>query len=449
MKPKKIFKILLIVALSIAALYYNYVRFFNFDEAQPPSEDLATEIDKIITTMYEYDQFSGIVLVSLKDSIIIKKGYGYANIEDSIPNTPDSKFMIASFTKPFTAMLILQLVEDGKLKLDGKLSDYLPEFTKKEGKEITIHQLLTHTSGMGGEWHIPNLIDIEKEFYTRKRLLDTIIKQDLVYEPGEGKEYSNFGYALLGLVIEKVSGMSYDEYMNEKICKPAGMKNTLSDVSANDIVNRAKGYTYNYFTGLEDCSFLDMSFVFGYGHLLSAVEDLYLFNKALDSNVLLSEESKKLFFDKYGWFSVRYSCGNGFKKVLSYSLDGSGNGFQSHTHRIENDSIFIVVLRNAKEQVYEKEIVIKWARSIVSRVLAIIYNEDYDPPKRSLAFTLFQTLIDSGYEEALSVSKKLKVDDTEHYIDATEFYFFHDLLKKEGKNAQSEQYKDILESMQK
>ncbi len=113
-------------------------------------------------------------------------------------------------------MLILQLVEEGKLELDGKLIDYLPGFPEEKGKDITIHQLLTHTAGITGEWRIPDLIDIEKEYYSRERLLDCIAKRELVYKPGKGKEYSNFGYALLGLVIEKVSGKSYNEFFRKK-----------------------------------------------------------------------------------------------------------------------------------------------------------------------------------------------------------------------------------------
>ncbi|MCD4788941.1 MAG: beta-lactamase family protein, partial [Bacteroidales bacterium] len=313
------------------------------------SENSEKEIAQIVNMMDDYCQFSGAVLISVNGKIIYKDAVGFANIEDSIPNTCDTKFRIASFTKPITVMLILQLVEEGKLKLDGKLTDYLPEFPKEKGEGITIHHLLTHTAGITGESRIPNLIDIEKEYYSRERLFNCIIEQDIVFKPGKGNEYSNFGFALLGMIIEKVSGKSYEELLQEKICKPAGMKNTLGDVTAQPIVNRAIGYNYNYFTGLEKASFLDMSFVFGYGHLLSTVHDLYLFDKALYSNKLLNEKSKELFFNKYGWHYQNCPFGKGFKKIRSNSLDGSVNGFGSHTQRIEKDTVFIVALRNTKE----------------------------------------------------------------------------------------------------
>ena len=153
-------------------------------------------------------------MVSIKGEIVYKKAVGYADIEDSIQNTVDTKFRIASFTKPFTSMLILQLVEDGLINLDGKLIEYLPKFTVKGGEEITIHQLLTHRAGITGESRIPNLIDIEKLYYSRDNLLDCIMKYELVNKPGTNYEYSNFGFALLGLVIEEVTGKSYDEVLN-------------------------------------------------------------------------------------------------------------------------------------------------------------------------------------------------------------------------------------------
>jgi len=123
-----------------------------------------------------------------------------------------------------------------------------------------------------------------------------------------------------------------------------------------------------------------MSFVFGYGHLLSTVYDLYLFDKALYSNKLLNEKSKDLFFNKYGWHYQNVPYGKGFKKIRSNSLDGSINGFGSHTQRIEKDTVFIVALRNTKE--YKKQIVIKWPNFMISRVLAVMYGEEYDMPKK-------------------------------------------------------------------
>jgi len=288
MKRKNIYWILIILTVLIFAIVLIGRRYFLSEPILSSSMNMEDEISQIINKMDDNGQFSGAVLISVKGDIIYKNAVGYANLKDSIPNTENTKFRIASFTKPFTVMLILQLVEEEKLELDGKLTQYLPEFPKEKGEHITIHQLLTHTAGITGESRISNLIDIEKEYYSRERLLNCIAERELVYEPGKGREYSNFGYALLGLVIEKVCGKSYDEVLQEKICQPAGMKNTLEDITAQPIENRAIGYNYNYFTGLEEASFLDMSFCLGAGQLLSTVEDLYLFDKALYTDKLLN-----------------------------------------------------------------------------------------------------------------------------------------------------------------
>ena len=408
------------------------------------SMDKVEEIDQVINTLYKNGQFSGAVLVSVKGEVVYKNAVGYANLEERLPNTCDTKFRIASFTKPFTAMLILQLVEDGLIKLNGKLTDYLPEFTVKGGEKITINQLLTHRAGILGHPRIPNLLDIEKLHYTRAELLELIMKYDLVYEPGRGREYSNFGFALLALVIEKVTGRSYDEVMNERICKPAGMTNTLSDITEKPIEKRAVGYTHDYFTGLEEAPYLDMSFVLGAGQLLSTVEDLYLFDRALYTDKLLSGKAKELFFNRYGWFRHRYPYGKGSKRILCRNLDGSINGFQSHTQRIEKDGVLIVALRNVKEAVYENEIVIKWPNAIASPVLSILYDEEYEITKMSGAFTVFKTLIESGKTEAERKYDEItEMLQDEYYVDKSEFEFFQDLLKKEKREKQAEEYRQI------
>ena len=423
MKAKIKIRILLSLTVFIFAIVLIGCRYFHSEPILSSSKNMGDEFSQIINKMADNGQFSGAVLISVKGNIMYKDAVGYANIEDSIPNTLNTKFRIASFTKPFTVMLILQLVEDGKLELDGKLINYLPEFPKEKGKNITIHQLLTHTAGITGESRISNLIDIEKEYYSRERLLDCIAERELVYEPGKGREYSNFGYALLGLVIEKVSGKSYDEVLQEKICQPAGMKNTLEDVTAQPIENRAIGYNYNYFTGLEEASFLDMSFCLGAGQMLSTVEDLYLFDKALYSDKLLNKKSKDLFFNKYGWHYQKCPYGKGFKKIRSNSLDGSINGFGSHTQRIEKDSVFIVALRNTKE--YKKQIVVKWPEYMMSRILAVMYDEEYDLPKKSGAFLIFKTLLDSGEAKATNLFNEMEKNQSDnYYLNKREFLFF-------------------------
>lgn len=406
------------------------------------SEAKIQAIDEVVNRLYENEQFSGAVLVSVHGNVVYKKAVGYADIVDSIPNTTDTKFRIASFTKPFTAMLILQLAEEGLVSLDGKLKDYLPEYSVAGSDNITIHQLLTHTAGITGHPRIQNLEDIEKMHYTREELLQLIMTYDLVYEPGEDREYSNFGYALLALVIEKVTGRSYDEVMSDRICRLAGMTNTLSDITEQHMEKRAVGYTHDYISGLEEAPYLDMSFVLGCGQLLSTVEDLYLFDKALYSEKLLSNKSKELFFGTYGWFPTRYRYGSGSKRIACYNLEGSINGFQSHTQRIEQDTILIVALRNVKEALYENQIVIKWPDAIASPILSILYDEEYELVRMSGAFVVFRTLIESGSHEAKKTIKEVTGSSRDkYYLDKGELRFFQDLLRRNSRTEQAEEYR--------
>lgn len=411
-------------------------------------ENAYEKIDEVITTLYENEQFSGVVLVSVRGKVLYKKAVGYANLEDSIPNTIDTKFRIASFTKPFTIILILQLVEDGSIELNDKLTDYLPEYNVKGGDEITIYQLLTHTAGIIGHTRISNLEEIEKKHYSKMELLNLINSYDLVHRPGDKWEYSNFGFSLLALLIEKVTNKNYDEVMQERICKPAGMTNTLSDITEIQIEKRAVGYTHYYFTGIGEAPYLDMSFCFGYGHLLSTAEDLYLFDKALYTNTILSQESKELFFNKFGWLYTNHPFGIKSKKIRCNNLEGSINGFQSHTQRIEKDTVLIVALRNIKEEVYENEIAIKWPSSIDSPILSILYNEEYKITKKSSALVVFKTIIDKGQSDAVSIFHNIKDKQDKYYIDIDEFVFFEKELRNKNMNDEAETFQSFIQEIE-
>ncbi|MDP8210316.1 MAG: hypothetical protein P9M05_05855, partial [Candidatus Stygibacter australis] len=189
---------------------------------------------------------------------------------------------------------------------------------------------------------------------------------------------------------------------------------------------------------------LDMSFCLGAGQLLSTVEDLYLFDQALYTEKLLSKKSKELFFNRYGWHTTKYFYGSGSKRIICQNLEGSMNGFQSHTQRIEKDAVLIVALRNVKEMVYENQIVIKWPSAIASPILSILYDEEYDLTKMSGAFAVYKSLIDSGKIEANN-----KYDDVinthkdKYYTKESEFTFFENLLKSKSKSTLAKEYLEI------
>src|SRR5437764_8034776 len=194
------------------------------------AQDKAARIDQIISLYQKYSQFNGSALVADNGKIIYKNGSGLANMEWNMPNASDTKFRLGSVTKQFTATLILQLVEQGKIKLDGKLIDYLPDYRPDTGARVTIHNLLSHTSGIPSYTSLPGFFqDVSRNPFKVDDFIKKYASGDLEFEPGVRFVYSNSGYFLLGAIIEKVTGKPYEQALRENIFDPLGMKNTGYD----------------------------------------------------------------------------------------------------------------------------------------------------------------------------------------------------------------------------
>lgn len=266
--------------------------------------------------------FSGTVLVAKKGEVIFEEAYGEADRVINTPNTINTKFGIGSVTKQFTAMLIMQLVEENIIKLQDTIGKYLPYLPKEKANHITIHQLLSHTSGLS---HYNSLRDIGvslKDFgntsYSPKALATLIGRTDLVNKPGTTFYYSSFGYDLLGAILEEVSGKTFSELLNTSIIKPLGLKNTGFGTNEYNSNNLAKGYSYQEVYGLDwwtsehggktiEAPFRDQSTAYTAGGMHSTVKDLFIWSEALKSNTLLSPELTKIMLTPnkhghcYGW----------------------------------------------------------------------------------------------------------------------------------------------------
>ncbi len=213
---------MILAALQSAALGQNTV------------QDKAAKIDEVMTAANKYRLFNGSVLVAENGKVIYKKGLGLAQMEWNIPNALDTKFRLGSITKQFTATLILQLVEQGKVKLDGKVSDYLPAYRKDIGEKVTIHQLLNHTSGIPSYTSLPGFFnDVSRNPFTVEDFVKKYASNNLEFEPGSKFSYNNSGYFLLGAIVEKVTGQTYEKALKERILDPVGMKNTGYDQLCN------------------------------------------------------------------------------------------------------------------------------------------------------------------------------------------------------------------------
>jgi CubicO group peptidase (beta-lactamase class C family) len=171
------------------------------------AQDHAAKVQEVLVLAHKYRQFNGTALVAEDGKVVYKGAFGMANMEWGIPNAPDTKFRLGSITKQFTATLILQLVEQGKIKLDGKLSDYLLEYRKDTGEKVTIHHLLTHTSGIPSYTGEPGFFEnVSRNPYKVADFVKQHASGNLEFEPGSKFSYSNSGYFLLGAIVERITG---------------------------------------------------------------------------------------------------------------------------------------------------------------------------------------------------------------------------------------------------
>lgn len=380
----------------------------------------ADKLDQLIGTYADYGKFNGSVLVAEKGKVIYKKGFGLADMEWDIRNQPDTKHRLGSITKQFTAMLIMQLVEQGKLKLDVPISTYLPDYPKKNGDIITIHHLLTHSSGIPNMTAFPGFVkNVMRNAYSPRQLVNTFADSTLQFEPGKKFAYSNSGYLVLGYIIEKVTAKSYEQVLRENILTPLKMNNTGYDHHENLLKNRASGYEKNgrhYF----NANFIDMSVPHAAGAMYSTVEDLYLWDQALYGSQLLREENMELLFKKhipsggsyygYGWGIGEIPLGNTAERIGTISHGGGVNGFNTQITRIPSDKSFIVLLNNTGGAPLNE---------MTNAIAAILYDKSYDLPKRSVAYSLAERIEKDGIPAALEYYKGIK-DSNGYYLNENE-----------------------------
>ena len=292
------------------------------------------------------------VLVSRDGKELFCRGYGLARVKEKLAADPDTPFRIGSVTKQFTSAAILKLREDGKLDVSDKLSKFFPGFPR--GDEVTLHHLLSHTSGIHSYTDTPGFIKGVTSPVKAAVLVETITKEPYDFEPGQRFKYSNSGYFLLGLIVEKASGKPYGEYLREKFFKPLGMKNTGMHRRGFEPAGEALGYTRSG-KGYKRAVDWDMSWAGGAGALYSTARDLGLWNEGLFAFKVLERKSLDLAFtpnkllDESG--KTFYACGWAISRYRGLRLVGhSGglHGFQSYLARFPEQSLTVAVLANAE-----------------------------------------------------------------------------------------------------
>lgn len=301
-------------------------------------------MEHVIQASVNDKQFIGSVLVSQKGKILLNKGFGYANLEWQIPNSPTTKFRIGSLTKQFTAAAILLLEEKGKLKITDTLKKYMTD-VPSAWDAITIFNLLTHTSGIPNYTRFPEFSSITTSTKKPEEQIELFRNKPLDFQPGTNYAYNNSGYVLLGYLIEKISGISYQDFIAEHIFGPLGMTDSGYDSHSSIILQRASGYEMCD-NGPRNTDYLDMSIPYSAGSLYSTTQDMLRWVERLFSGKLLSLVSlKKMitpFKNNYG-FGVINQPINYHESIMHA---GSINGFNSLLVHSPIDKLTVISLSN-------------------------------------------------------------------------------------------------------
>ncbi|MCY6354212.1 serine hydrolase [Clostridium sp. ZS2-4] len=350
----------------------------NKDNSSTKDRNISEELDKYLSLLQKSDNFHGSVLVSKGDTILLDKGYNMANFEQNIKNTAQTTFPIGSMTKQFTAMAIMQLVEKGMINEQDKLSKYIPDFPN--GDDITIYNLLTHTSGLVIFNQLPEFLKKKPEDLTNINNVINLFKdKPLNFKPGTKFEYCNSGYLLLGYIIEKVSNMSYEDYLKTNIFKPLNMNDTGIAYKGNEKMYSSQGYSgYLEVSPVDDE--LILNGVHGAGALYSTTEDIYKWSRALNTEKLVNKKNMEKIFSKCVKMPIYNSAYYGYGWMINEGKYGhevfhGGNvlGFTSNIKRYTDKDLTIIILTNAGYYDIDS----------LTNVLADIYfGSEYKLPKK-------------------------------------------------------------------
>lgn len=322
--------------------------------AQQNDADLSLAFDQLLSDQFKPGGTGATALVARKGQIIYEKAFGMANLELNVPMQTDHVFRIGSITKQFTAIAILQLMEQGKLGLQDEITKFIPDYPT-HGHKITIEHLLTHTSGIQS---YTNMKDFQERMTLDQKpteVIDHFKNQPMEFAPGTQWNYNNSGYFLLGYIIEKVSGKTYPEYMEQQFFKPLGMTHSLYGSDEKIVKNRAGAYDKDDSTFV-NAHTMSMSLPYAAGSIQSTVGDLFKWHQALHQYKLIKKESLEKAFTPFKLTTgkvVPYGYGFGFQNVQgSPTIEHGGgiNGFLTQSMYLPKEEVFVAVFSNCNCQ---------------------------------------------------------------------------------------------------
>lgn len=317
-------------------------------------QTLEQKIDSIMTSKFKADGAGAVALVSKNGQIVYHKAFGMANLELNVPMKKEMVFEIASMTKQFTAISILMLLEQGKLTLEDDITKHINDYPTN-GNKITIHNLLNHTSGIK---ELP-MTDWISFYYLKKDFapidfINHFKTEPQTFKPNEKWEYCNGGYFILGYIIEKISGLKYEEFIQNNIFNPLKMNASYCRVGNINKVIKDRAYGYDKNEKYYNAEYLDITQPYAAGCIMSTVEDLFKWNNALQNNTLVKKETLEKAFTNYELTNgKKTNYGYGFlirdiSGSKSYEHGGGIPGFASHGIYLQNEKVFVTALSNCR-----------------------------------------------------------------------------------------------------
>ncbi len=385
-----------------------------------PVPGKADKIDDYVTAKIKRLHVPGASLAIVRDGHITKaQGYGFANLELRSPATKETVYEIGSTSKQFTATAIMMLVEEGKVRLDDTITKYFPE-APQAWRGIKIRHLLTHTSGIQNHVAVPHWLDVFRTnlaFETapsRDELLKMFFKLPLEFQPGETWAYDNTGYYLLGIIIEKASGKSYWQFLDERVFKPLGMNATRSTDPQPIVPNRASGYEWKN-DHFENRPVLLPAIAFSAGSLLSTVEDMAKWDAALYTEKLLKKSSLDQMWTApatndgtdapfnygFGWFIENYHG----HRLVQHS--GGTPGFSSAMYRFVSDKLNIIIRTNHADRILD-QLAIDLAGIYLTALKRPDANTDPDPQTTAMLKDVVSGLL-KGKAEPESFTAAMRI----------------------------------------
>ncbi|KIC01824.1 beta-lactamase [Flavobacterium sp. JRM] len=313
------------------------------------AQNLDRKIDSLITSKFKPENPGAVFMAVKNGKMIYRKAFGKANLEFDINMKPEFVFEIGSMTKQFTAVSILMLAEQGKLRLNDEITKFIPDYPTN-GNRITIHHLLTHTSGIKDFTSMKGIKDIARRDLSPKELVDFFKNEPIDLLPGKQYKYCNSGYVLLGYIIETVSGQSYEEFITKNIFKKIGMENTYYANHEKIIKNRVSGYRDK--DGYINANYISFSIPYASGSIMSNVDDMLRWQNALNTNVLLNAAFTEKLFTNYqldDGTKIDYGYGWHLEKVKDKIVrehGGSIFGFKSMGVYEPTEQIYVIGLSN-------------------------------------------------------------------------------------------------------